>query len=278
MKNLFFAGALLFSLMVTFSGYSQRKPRIKGNRSVVSVEKPLPSFSHLVLSDAFELQLQQGSETAMRIEADDNLIDILRFEVEADTLTVDSFYRITASKKLVLTLVYDQLESIRVEAGRITGQQTLTADQLDLKLLGVAKASLDIRAELLDLVMERNTAADLRVETDSLRVNLQGYTDTHIYTSGGAIDLSMTGQASLGLEGVCAKMTASLTDNSSLKASGLQANSVTAFLNTSANARIHASSDLAYEGRGSARLFVYGQPAIRILGLFDRAELHKVPE
>ena len=278
MKNLFFAGAFLLSLMVTFSGYSQRKPRIKGNRSVVSVEKALPSFKHLVLSDDFDLTLLQGEETAMRIEADDNLIDILRFEVASDTLTVDSFYRITGSKKLALTLVYDQLESIRVEAGRITGQQALSGDRLDLELLGVAKASLDIRAEMLNLVMDSNTAADLRVETDSLRANLHGYTDTHIYTSGGAIDLSMTGQASLDLEGVCAKITASLTDNSSLKASGLQADSVTAFLNTSANARLYATSDLAYEGRGSARLFVYGQPSIRILGLFDRAELHKVPE
>jgi hypothetical protein len=88
----------------------------------------------------------------------------------------------------------------------------------------------------------------------------------------------MTGQASLDLEGLCSKMTASLTDNSSLKASGLQADSVTAFLNTSANARVYATSDIAYEGRGSSRLFVYGQPEIRILGLFDSAELHKVPE
>jgi len=245
---------------------------------VVSVEKALPSFSHLVLSDEFELHLQQGSETAIRIEADDNLIDILRFEVEGDTLTVNSFYRITSSKKLGLTLVYNQLESIRVDAGRLTGDDALQADRLDLKLLGVAKAQLDIKATYVDLQMGQNTSADLRVESDSLRANLQGYTDTHIYTSGGGIDLTMTEHASLDLEGSCPDMTASLTDNARLKASGLQADSVTVFLNTSANARLYATEDLAYEGRGTARLFVYGQPAIRILGLFDSAELHKVPE
>ena len=245
---------------------------------MVSVEKALPSFSHLVLSDEFELHLQQGSETAIRIEADDNLIDILRFEVEGDTLTVNSFYRITSSKKLGLTLVYNQLESIRVDAGRLTGDDALQADRLDLKLLGVAKAQLDIKATYVDLQMGQNTSADLRVESDSLRANLQGYTDTHIYTSGGGIDLTMTEHASLDLEGSCPDMTASLTDNARLKASGLQADSVTVFLNTSANARLYATEDLAYEGRGTARLFVYGQPAIRILGLYDSAELHKVPE
>jgi hypothetical protein len=165
-----------------------------------------------------------------------------------------------------------------VEAGRLAGDEPLTADRLDLQILGAARAELNIRAALVDLHMEQNTSADLRVESDSLHATLQGYTDTRIYTSGGGIDLSMTEQASLDLEGTCPQMTVSLTDNARLKASGLQADFVTAFLNTSANARLYASRDLAYEGRGSARLFVYGQPNIRILGLFDSAELHKVPE
>jgi hypothetical protein len=278
MKNLLSTGALLLALMVAFSGFSQRKPRIKGNRNVVSEVKELPSFSHLILSEDFELQLQQSGETAVRIEADDNLIDILRFEVEGDTLRVGSFYRITSSKQLGLTLEYNQIETIRVEAGRLSGDEPLVADRLDLKLLGVARAHLNIRAPLVALHMEQNSSADLRVEADSLQANLQGYTDTHIYASGGGINLSMSGQASLDLEGVSSALTASLTDNTRLKAPGLRADSVTALLNTSANARLFATSNLAYEGRGSARLFVYGQPDIRILGLFDSAELHKVPD
>ena len=278
MKNLLSTGITMLALMVMFSGFSQRKPRIKGNRSVVSVEKSLPSFTHLILSEEFELHLQQGSEPAVRIEADDNLIDILRFEVEGDTLRIDSFYRITASKKLGLTLVYSELESIRVEAGRLAGEEPLVTDRLDLLITRGGKAELNIRAALLDLKMEQNTSADLRVEADSLHAVFQGFTDTRIYTSGGSIDLSMTDQASLDLEGVSPNLTASLTDNTRLKAAGLRADAVTVFLNTSANARIQALSEVAYEGRGSARLFVYGQPAIRILGMFDRSELHKVPD
>ncbi len=278
MKNHVTAGLLLLALMVAFPIYAQRKPRIKGNRSVISVEKPLPSFSHLVLSDAFELNLQEGTETAIRIEADDNLIDILRFEVEGDTLRVDSFYRITSSKKLGLTLVYQELHSIRAEAGSIACDQPLKADRLDLELQGGARMQLNIKAALVDLRMVENTWADLRVQADSLHASLQGYTDAHIYSSGGDIDVAMTGLASLGLEGVSPGLTASLTDNASLKASGIRAESATVLLNTSATAHVYATSDLAYEGRGNARLYVYGQPGIRILGLFDRAELHKVPE
>ena len=278
MKNLLSTGITILALMVMFSGLSQRKPRIKGNRSVVSVEKTLPSFTHIILSEEFELNLRQGGEPAVRIEADDNLIDILRFEVEGDTLRVDSFYRITGSKKLGLTLVYDEIQSIKVEAGRLGGEETLLADRLSLLLTGGGKAELNIRAALLDLQMEQNTSADLTVEADSLHAAFGGSTDTHIYTSGGAIDLSMTDLASLDLEGVCPELRASLTGNTRLKAAGLQADAATVYLNTSANARIQAVSEVSYEGRGSARLFVYGQPEIRILGMFDRCELHKVPD
>ena len=278
MRNPLSTGVLLLALTVCFSGFSQRKPRIKGNRSVVSVEKELPSFSHLVLADDLDLHLQQGSRNAVRIEADDNLIDILRFEVEGDTLKVGSFYRITSSKALDLTLEYEKLESIQVGTGRVDGPTTLVADRLALRLSGAGRAQLDIRAALLNLRMEENSYADLRLEADSLHADLRGHTDAHMYLSWAGADLSMTGQASLDLEGTSPALTASLTDNTRLQASGLQAEKATTFLNTSAHARIHAVNELGYEGRGNARLFVYGQPEIRILGLFDSAELHKVPE
>ena len=266
------------ALTVTFSAYGQRKPRIKGNRKVVSVEQPLPSFRHLVLSDGLTLRLQPGSAEAVRIEADENLIDILRFEVEGDTLKVGSFYRITGSKQLGLTLVFSTLESIRVGQGELAMEETLEADFLKIDLEEDARAGLPIRAGLLDLQLKDNAAVDLRVTADSLHVDLGGRTDSRIYSEGGPVDLSMTGQASLDLEGSSPSLTLSMTDNSRLLAQGMQAEKAMAFLNSGALARLQADTSLSYEGRGNARLFVYGQPQIRILGFYDRAELHKEPE
>ncbi len=278
MNGIFRLGVLLMALTVTFSAYAQRKPRIRGNRKVVSVEKPLPSFRHLSLSDGLTLRLQPGTAEAVRMEADENLIDILRFEAAGDTLKVGSFYQITGSKQLELTLVFSTLESIRVRQGELTMEETLQADLLKIDLDEDARAALNIRTGLLDLQLRGNASADLRVEADSLHADLGDRTDSRIYATGGGVDLSMTGQASLGLEGSSPSLTLSMTDYARLQAQGMQAQKAMAFMNSSALARLKAETSLSYEGRGNARLFVYGQPEIRILGFYDRAELHKEPE
>ena len=271
-------GIFLCALLMAGPGFGQRKPRIKGNRSVISVEKQLPPFSSLVVSEDLEVQLQPGDGERIRIEADDNLIDVLRFEVEGNTLTISSFYTITGSKKLELILEYQDLEQIRLEAGRLSTLQTLNTDELQLTLLEGSRANLNLQAGFVDLRLAGNSAADLRITTDSLSAEMADYTDTRIYASGGPVNLVLTGQASLDLEGVSESLTASLTDNTRIQAMGMEATEVRAFLNTSANARFYAASRISYEGRGSARLFVYGQPEIRILGMYDSSELHKVPD
>jgi hypothetical protein len=278
MKYVLQIGILFFVFLTVNPMYGQRKPKIKGNRNVISVEKVLSAFTDLVLSENLEITLQPGDAETIKIEADDNLIDVLRFDVEDNTLTISSFYTITASKKLELILVYRQLENIRLETGSLIGIETLSADQLRLSLLEDAKAELSIRSSLLELDMSGKASADLRIEADSLQAALGGTSKSFIYASGDGMDFSMTEQASLELEGLSNSLTLSLTDNAKYKGSGMEAEAAQVFLNASANAQVKALANLAYEGRGKAKLFVYGQPKFEILGLYDSAELRKVPE
>ena len=271
-------GILFFVFLTVNPMNGQRKPKIKGNRSVISVEKELSPFTDLVLSENLEITLQPGDAEMIKIEADDNLIDVLRFDVDGNTLTISSFYTITASKTLKLNLVYRQLDNIRLEAGSLIAMETLSADQLRLSILEDAKAKLSIRSSVLELDMSGKASADLRVEADSLQAVLGGTSKSFIYASGEGMDFSMTEQASLELEGLTHSLTLSLADNAKYKGSGMEAEAARVFLNASANAQVKALANLAYEGRGKAKLFVYGQPKIEILGLYDSAELRKVPE
>lgn len=278
MKYLIQFWLTLCCLLLTIPAIGQRKPRIKGNRNVILVDKPLSSFSHLVLADDLELWLKPGEEEAVRIEADDNLIDVLRFETDGDTLIVSSFYNITSSKKLGLTLQYHQLESIKVTAGMLRSDEALRSDQMDLHLSGMSKASLEVQAGYTTLRMEDKASADLRLEGDSLTLELYDQSDANIYISNESMALSLSNQSSLNLEGISQTAKAVLKDNTSFKSVGLEVQEMIALLQDSSNGRIRAVTSLAYEGRGNSRLFVYGEPRIEIIGFYDRAELHKEPE
>lgn len=271
-------GILIMALLLCGPGYGQRKPKIKGNRSVVTVDKPLNEFSHLRITDDLEVQLQPGNEEAMRIEADDNLVDILRFQQDGDTLKVSSFYTITGSKKLSLTLTYQNLQTIRVEGGSVIGDQTISSNQLDLFLLEGSKASLTLSAALVRVEMKGNATSELNIASDSLRLTMAEQSSSFIYSSDSAMDISLTGRASATLEGTGSSLTLSATDNATLKGEGMEVGSITAFLNMSAQARLNALTDLSYEGRDKSKLYISGQPKIEILGFYDAAEIHKVSE
>jgi hypothetical protein len=69
-----------------------------------------------------------------------------------------------------------------------------------------------------------------------------------------------------------------MTDNTDLKAAGMEVGEITAFLNASAQAHLYSLTNLAFEGRDKSKLFVYGEPQIKVLGFYDTAELHKASQ
>lgn len=271
-------GIMSIALLLCSAVYGQRKPKIKGNRSVITVDKPLDAFSHLSVTDGLEVQLQPGNKESIKIEADDNLIDILRFQRDGDTLLISTFYTITGSKKLQLTLTYQNLETIRVEQGSVIADQTINASRLNLLLLEGSKTSLTLSAALVGIAMQGNASSELNIASDSLRITMADQSDAFIYSRDSAMDFSLSGRASATLEGTGRSLMLSMTENSSLKAEGMEAGTVTAFLNLSSQARLNAMTDLTYEGRDKSKLYVYGNPKIEILGFYDSAEMHKASQ
>lgn len=278
MRNCTRLGLLIFAFLVCSLGYGQRKPKIKGNRSVTTVNKPLNAFSHLQVTDDLEVVLEPGNEEAVRIEADDNLIDILRFEQDGDTLKISSFYTITGSKELNITLTYQNLKTLRAERGGVVAEQSIDAGAFDIRLSEGATAILAVHASEVQLQMEGNASAELNIVSDSLSARFADQSRAFIYSSEGAMDFSLSGRAVATLEGTGASLTLSMTDNAALKAAGMQVGGITAFLNANAQAQLYALDNLAFEGRDKSKLFVYGEPKIEVLGFYDTAELHKASQ
>lgn len=269
---------LLAFLLLAMPIQAQRKPRIKGNRQVIEVSESLPPFRHLRLSDDLEVHLERGDSEGYRLELDDNLVDVLRFDVTDSTLVIASFYQITGSKKLDITVRYRELASVRAEAGSLVSEEVIEGSAMAVSATEAASLQLRLRAPLITLEMDGNSRADLNAEADSLHVDLRDHTDINLYTVNQGMGLALSGNASLVLEGVSADASARLSDQASLKAEGLVASRLKAWLDGSAVARLRVDSELELDASGGSRTYLYGQPQVRIARFADRAELHKEPD
>lgn len=267
--------ATVFIICFGLQTFAQRKPKIKGNRTVVEVSEELPFFNAISLSDDIEVMIQRGSVEGFALEADENLIDVLKFMVTDGTLYISSFYNITSKKKLGITVYYTELTALTITDGVIVMNDVITSDYLDIKASGASRLIVNASADLINIHMEENSSGDFNVASDSLNLTLKDRIDAKVYATGQSNSLFMYKNASVKMEGNSESLMATLYGNSTLKAEDYKAKSVKVMAEDSPNIEVYAIDDFELSSKGSSKTSLYGNPIINILDFLDTSQLHK---
>lgn len=266
---------LLVLLTVNVVAYAQRKPKIKGNRDVVEVKVDLPSFNAIRLDDNLEVYLQEGTTEGYVLEADDNLIDILKFRVVDETLTISSFYNIKSRKKLKITVLFNRMNHINITAGRVLTTDKFRTDGLDVTISGMGRAELAVNTEMLNINLEGNASADINMEGDSLNIVGKDKSKLKLYAVAEATSVQMVKNSSAFLEGFSHDLTLKLMEQASLKAALLESNIVKASMEANASAEVLVVDSLELNASGASKTYVYGNGKINLQEFLDTSELYK---
>ena len=268
----------LVLVMVMFFGlqaYSQRKPKIKGNKNVVEVREDLPPFTAVELNDDIKIVLQKSSNEGYALEADDNLIDVLKFKVSDSTLVISSFYNITSKKKLEITILYTELNAITMRNGEISMKDVISGDRLDVNTYGTSRLELNATADIININMEEISSGDFNLASDSLNLTFKDRIDAKVYATGDTNTIYMYKNASAKMEGTSGFLMAKLYGNSTLKAEKLEATKTVLISEDSPNAQVNVLEDFQLSSRGASKTSLYGNPKITILDFLDTSQLDK---
>ena len=271
MKKYPFLLVLLFCVQI----YAQRKPKIKGNKNVIEVIKALPPFSAIELKDDLDIFIQNSSQEGYVLNADDNLIDVLKFKVVDGTLYISAFYKIIRKKKLEITINYQELDAITVHEGRIRMNDVVNSEELDVHTFESAKLDLNANAAIVHLTMEGNSSGNFSIDADSLNVNLKDKVDLQLYATSETIHMNMSTSASSKMDGTAHTLNIALSGNANLKAMKLQTSEVVLNLVESSSARVNASELITISSSGSSKTYVYGDGKIILEKFLDSSELYK---
>ena len=258
-----------------FQAFSQRKPKIKGNRNVVEVTQELSPFRAIELSDDLDIMIEKGTGERVTIEADDNLVDVLKFNVENNTLYISSFYNITSSKTLNITIFYSELDALTISNGLITMTDVITSDVLAVQASGTARLVLNASADAITIHMEGNSSGDFNVASDALNCTFKDRIDAKVYATGQNHKLFMYENASVKIEGNTASFTAKVYGSSALNAEEFEAKKVVLSSEDSPDVHIFAVEEFILSAKGSSKTSLYGNPKISITEFLDTSQLHK---
>tara|TARA_R110002051_G_scaffold289075_1_gene351972 strand:- start:3641 stop:4300 length:660 start_codon:yes stop_codon:yes gene_type:complete len=125
---------------------------VDGNKNVVTEDRNISNtFNAIKISQGLELQITQSKGVALRVEADENLQDLIMTKVENNVLSIYSTENIrrAASKKIILSLV--DLSSIKATSGSdVSTTNTINSANLDVSATSGALITLDIETKKLD--------------------------------------------------------------------------------------------------------------------------------
>ena len=271
MKNF----VLLLTLLVCFQTFGQRKPKIKGNKSVIEVSESLPAFNAIELNDDIEIFLKKANQESYELTIDDNLVDVLKFRVKDSTLVISSFYKITSKKKLDITINFYELSSLIIRDGKVKMDDVIESEELTIKTYASAKVTVNADTDFTNLEMEGNSSGDFNIQSDSLNIILKDRVDARIYSTTEFTTIQMNSNSAANMDGTAYALSVHLFDNANLKARKLQAEGVEIISEGSPTARVYASQDFELTSRGSSKTYLSGDAKIDIIQFLDTSELHK---
>lgn len=261
--------------LISLQGYSQRKPKIKGNKNVIEVREDLESFSAIEIVDDLDIVLQKSSQEGYALELDDNLLDVLKFKVDNGTLTISSFYNITGKKKLNITIFYQELNAIKMLNGKLSMKDVISTDRLSVHTTGTSRLEVNATADIIDVTMEEISSGDFNFASDSLNLIFKDRIDAKVYATGATNSIYMYKNSSAKVEGTTDNLIAKLYGGSTLKASDLQSNNVLLINEDSSTAEIRALNTFDLRSKGSAKTKLYGDSKITISEFLDTSKLEK---
>ena len=254
---------------------AQRKPKIRGSRIVTEVSVELPPFNAIMLNDDLEIMVDKSFGPGYHLIADDNLIDILKFEVVDSTLVISAYYDITAKKQLEITVNYTNLKAITLKNGSIFTKDIIESNELFVDGFNNTKMDIKANAAVMDINLEDTSSGDFHVEVDSLNVNLNKRAQAYVYAQINAGVMDMEGNSSLALEGTSDRLQLNLLEDAKYKGETMQIGSCKLAVAGKANARVHAFGDLQINATEDASIYLYGTPKITIEEFLGTSQLIK---
>lgn len=268
---------LILTFIITASGFSQSSEKIKGSRNVTNQTTETDAFNRIVIGDDFKINIKQGELYSVEVNTDDNLHDVIEFNVLEGSLNFKTNKKITSSKKMEITIIYrDSLNIIELkEDAELTGSSTIKAKDLILRAKESTKAFLTIEAEKFQYLGAGKTKAELNITAKSTVLNLSDNTSIKALINSKSINIDMLQRANARLEGNTEKLTVNIDNSCTLKAEKLTTKTCNLITEGRANAHIEATKDLIIEASGTTETYIYASPKIELNKFEDNAIIRK---
>ncbi len=258
--------------------FGQQLPKIKGSGIVTLKEVEIEeSFDSIDIDGDFEIELSQGNTSLYTIETDDNLIDVIQFRVEDNTLKISATHRIVKKKRFKITLTAATIAEIHLNNdARIKGNQLLKGDNILVTAGKSSEFDLDLDyAETINLELFSDAKGSIKATAQSSKVITDGRSNLKGYFLVESIEIESSDSSKFTMDGSIENATIKLEGNGKLDAKEATMNTTVISLSETSDAYIQVKERIELYAQDSSIIELYGDPEIIITGLKNKAKILK---
>jgi len=267
---------ILLSFISFTNVQAQKMPKIKGNRIVAPYNAPLEAFNAIVLDNDLKLNIVASDTTGVSMIADDNLPPVFKFKVTDRVLYISTYYQITASKQLDITLYTPTLDRVVVSSGELGLTLDPRFKKTQLSLSGNATVAVAGTVPSFSVYSDEKSFVNINGSFSSFAMQMTDRSTATIFGDvSNTAQLNMQDKASLKWGGTVAFLTASFDGASVLDAMDLSIDEASVHASGKSKLDLHILSHLTYFSKEESQLDLYGTPRIDLLEFSGTSMMRK---
>lgn len=276
MKN--YSVLLLFLFVTTFA-LAQKNEKIKGSKIVTMEQKEIGDFDSLEVSDNIEVYLDRGEKSELKIEADDNLHDIINIDLSSNTLRLNTSKKAVNYKKLIVRVTYtNDLKMVTSKNSAIINAiQEIQLNEITFKAFDHSKLNLNVNSKNFYLQSDNNSKTELNLKSEEATIELSKNATLKALIASVDLKCDLYQKSKANLEGDVTNAVIRLDNNAEFTGNNLIIKTAELIAEGYSNCSINTNTDLSIEASGNSKIQIYGEQKVEIRRFMDNATLNKKP-
>jgi len=269
--------ALLLLLLVTTLTFAQKREKIKGSKIVTTSIKEVGEFDGIEADDNLEVYLERGEKNEIKIEADDNLHDIVGMDLREKVLRLYTSKESTIFKKLVIHVTYTSSlkKVIAKNESVIYAIQELQLDDITFNTFDYSKLFLNVNAKKFNLTADDKSRIELNLKSEDAALQLSKTASIKTLVSAIKFKCDLYQKSIATIEGIAEKATIRLDNNSIFTGTKFTLKDANVTAENYSKGSILAETTVSIALGNNAELSLFGSPAITLTRFSEEAKLFK---
>jgi hypothetical protein len=219
----------------------------KGNGQITSEARQLASFTKVEVAGAYTVYVNHDSKSEVKIEAESNLIQYIRTEVNNGILTIDNSQNIQPEFDIKIYVKTPDVNTLELSGSGVIEADSLVGDNAEVDISGSGIIETFIIANHVEV---KNSGSGL------IKLEFADSTETLNYSASGSGLADFTGSTNNG--------NFDISGSGNINALNLVLNELNATISGSGNMNVNVIDYLNVNISGSGSVFYIGNPALDI--------------